>query len=157
MTKRITLERTFVADVDDVWDLWTTKEGFESWWGPVGFRVEVRALDLRVGGALDYAMIAHGAEQIAFMQRANMPVSREHRITFTEIEPHRRLGFAQRMDFVPGVTPYTTHGSVDFQVTGDRVRMVLTLDAMHDDQWTERARMGWEMQLSKLEHRFQKG
>ena len=33
--KRIVLERTFDATIDDVWELWTTKEGFESWWAPV--------------------------------------------------------------------------------------------------------------------------
>src|SRR5262245_47945643 len=38
----VTLERTFDAPIEDVWDLWTTKDGIESWWGPEGFRVEVR-------------------------------------------------------------------------------------------------------------------
>jgi hypothetical protein len=31
------------------------------------------------------------------------------------------------------------------------VRMVLTIDRMHDDLWTERAIAGWEMELRKLE------
>jgi hypothetical protein len=28
--------------------------------------------------------------------------------------------------------------------------MVLTLDPMHSDEWTQRAVMGWESQLGKL-------
>jgi hypothetical protein len=28
--------------------------------------------------------------------------------------------------------------------------MVLTLDAMHDETWTQRAVMGWESELGKL-------
>ena len=28
--------------------------------------------------------------------------------------------------------------------------MVLTCDAMHEEQWTQRAVMGWEMELGKL-------
>ena len=48
----IRLERRYEAAVEDLWFLWTTKEGFESWWGPEGFRVEVHKLDLRVGGDL---------------------------------------------------------------------------------------------------------
>ena len=36
----------------------TTKDGIESWWGPGGFTVKVRKLDLRSGGELHYAMIA---------------------------------------------------------------------------------------------------
>ena len=31
-SRRISLERTYKASIDDVWDLWTTKEGLESWW-----------------------------------------------------------------------------------------------------------------------------
>lgn len=43
--QRITLERFYRADVQDIWDLWTTKEGIESWWGPGGFAVKVRKPD----------------------------------------------------------------------------------------------------------------
>ena len=41
--RRVRLERTYDATLDDVWDLWTTKEGIESWWGPPGFKVETWA------------------------------------------------------------------------------------------------------------------
>ena len=31
--QRISLQRVYRgADIQDVWDLWTTKEGIESWW-----------------------------------------------------------------------------------------------------------------------------
>ena len=35
------------AKVEELWELWTTKQGFESWWGPDGFRVKVHALEAR--------------------------------------------------------------------------------------------------------------
>jgi uncharacterized protein YndB with AHSA1/START domain len=35
--RRITIKRMYKATVKDVWDLWTTRKGFESWWGPDGF------------------------------------------------------------------------------------------------------------------------
>jgi uncharacterized protein YndB with AHSA1/START domain len=41
-TRSIRLERTYRATIDEVWDMWTTKEGIESWWGPDGFAVKVR-------------------------------------------------------------------------------------------------------------------
>src|SRR6266436_4925118 len=65
----IKLERCYETSVEDLWDLWTTKEGFESWWGPQGFRVEVHKLELRVGGELVYDMIAAAPEQIEFMKK----------------------------------------------------------------------------------------
>ena len=49
--KRITLERVYCAELQDVWDLWTTKDGIESWWGPGGFTVVVRKLDLRAAAS----------------------------------------------------------------------------------------------------------
>ena len=55
---KFVIERTYRASLADVWDLWTTKEGFESWWGPQGFRADVHELDARVGGTLRYAMVA---------------------------------------------------------------------------------------------------
>jgi uncharacterized protein YndB with AHSA1/START domain len=62
---KVVIERTYRARIEDLWELWTTKAGFESWWGPEGFHVEVHALEARAGGALEYDMIAHAADAIA--------------------------------------------------------------------------------------------
>ena len=150
--RRITLERTFRASIEDVWDLWTTQDGIESWWGPDGFVVQVRELDLRPGGALAYAMIAVARDQIEFLRKAGMPLANEHRLTYTEVAPRRRLAYVHLADFVPGVPPYEVATSVEFDAGPRGVRMVLSFDAMHDDHWTRLAVMGWESQLGKLAH-----
>ena len=149
-TGRITLERTWKAAVEDVWDLWTTKAGIESWWGPEGFRVEVRALELRPGGELRYAMIACAAPQIEFMKRAGMPLVVETRITYDEIVPLRRLCYTNRADFIPGVAPYDVGTVVELHPGPAGVRMVLTFDAMHSEEWSQRQAAGWESELRKL-------
>jgi uncharacterized protein YndB with AHSA1/START domain len=151
MKKRISLERIYHAGVRDVWDLWTTKEGIESWWGPGGFAVTVRKLDLRPGGELVYAMTAIDPPQVEFMKKAGMPLSHDARITFTEIVPRRRLAYVHLADFIPGVDPYDVATVVELHPTARGVRMVLTFDAMHDEEWTRRATMGWESELGKLE------
>ncbi|MEP7105862.1 MAG: SRPBCC domain-containing protein [Chloroflexota bacterium] len=148
--KRVTLERTFEARLEDVWELWTTREGIESWWGPEGFRVEVRALDLRPGGYLDYAMTATEADQIDFLKKAGMPISTEHRNTFTEVDAQRRLVYTSSVDFVPGVSPYEVTTSVELEEKDGGVRLLLTLDAMHDAHWTGLMKAGWESELGKL-------
>ncbi len=148
--RRITIERTYDADVQDVWDLWTTKDGIESWWGPDGFSVKVHKLDLRPGGDLLYAMTANAPEQIAFMKNAGMPLTTEARITYTEIVARRRLAYVHLADFIPGVKPYDVLHVVELHPSGQSVRMVLTFDAMHDEEWTQRAAMGWENELGKL-------
>jgi uncharacterized protein YndB with AHSA1/START domain len=146
----ITLERTYDAPVEDVWELWTTKEGIESWWGPEGFSVTVRQLDLRPGGQLLYAMTAVAPAQVGFMKRAGMPVTTEARLTYTEIVPHRRLAYTHLADFIPGVPPYEVATIVELKPSAQGVRMVLTFEAMHDEEWTQRAIGGWESGLGRL-------
>jgi uncharacterized protein YndB with AHSA1/START domain len=148
--RRITLERVYAAPVEDVWELWTTSAGIESWWGPDGFRVEVRELDLRPGGHLDYAMIATGPDQVDFLRKAGMPVSNEHRIRFTEVVPLRRLAYVHDADFIPGVQPYEVAMEVELEPGPAGVRMVMTIDAMHDEHWTRMSVMGWENEFDKL-------
>ena len=65
----IVLERNYLTTLATIWNLWTTKVGFESWWGPQGFRVEVSELQAQPGGALRYDMIADTPEMIAAMQQ----------------------------------------------------------------------------------------
>jgi uncharacterized protein YndB with AHSA1/START domain len=148
--RRVIIERTYQASIEELWNLWTTREGIESWWGPEGFVVKVRTLDLRPGGELRYAMTATGPEQIEFMKKAGMPLTTEHRGSFTEVVPRRRLAFSQLADFIPGVQPYDVATTVEFHPSPPAVRLVLTIDAMHDEHWTQLAVMGWESELGKL-------
>jgi uncharacterized protein YndB with AHSA1/START domain len=151
---RIVVERTYRAAVKDVWDLWTTKEGFGSWWGPQGFRAEVHEIDARVGGALRYDMIADTPEMIAAMKEMGQPTSHATRSRFTELKPHSRLVLTNVIDFLPGVAVYESDIAVDFFPVGDSVRMVVTLDGMHSDEFTEMQKEGFLSQLTKLDERF---
>jgi uncharacterized protein YndB with AHSA1/START domain len=156
MTPRphITMERTFAASIEDVWELWTTKEGIESWWGPDGFRVEVRSIDVRPGGELRYAMIADAPDKVEFMKRSGMPVSTETSIRYREVVVNRRLAYVNHADFIPGVEPYDADTVVELHPTANGVRMVLTFEAMHDEHWTRMATMGWQSELDKLARRL---
>jgi uncharacterized protein YndB with AHSA1/START domain len=149
--RRITIERFYPAAIEDVWDLWTTKDGIESWWGPGGFAVTVQKLDLRPGGQLLYAMTAIDPPQVEFMKKAGMPVSHDARITYTEVNPPHKLAYIHLADFIPGVEPYDVATVVELESRSQGVRMVLTLDPMHNDEWTSRAVAGWESELGKLE------
>ena len=104
----VVVERTYRASVEELWALWTTKDGFESWWGPEGFRVEVHKLEARAGGALDYDMIADAPEAIAAMKNMGQPVSHGTHGTYGEFRPQDRLTLVHVIDFVPGSEPYET-------------------------------------------------
>lgn len=151
---KVVIERVYRANIEDVWALWTTKDGFESWWGPQGFRAEVQELDARVGGALRYEMIADSPEMIAMMKQMGQPISHATRSRFTELERGSRLVLTNVIDFIPGVAAYESKIAVDFSSAGDRVRMVVTLDAMHSAEFTKMQQEGFTSQLTKLDQRF---
>lgn len=143
-------ERTYDGPVDDLWDLWTTKDGFEAWWGPEGFRVEVSKMEARVGGELRYDMIADRAEEIAYMKQQGWAVRHATHGTFIELEPKRRLTLRHRIDFIPGVESYDNGMRVELIPEGSRVRMIVEIQPHRDEHWTRSSAQGFESQLTKV-------
>ena len=152
--KGIVIERTYRATPEELWALWTTKEGFESWWGPEGFRVEVHEMDARKGGKLRYDMIADTPEAIEGMKRIGQPGVHKTRGFFAELTPHRRLVLTHVIDFLPGVKPYENDIAVELHEERGKTRMVVTLSGMHSPEFTEMQRQGFTSQLTKLDGRF---
>jgi uncharacterized protein YndB with AHSA1/START domain len=150
MADKITIERTYPASAEEVWRLWTTKEGIEAWWPPEGFTAEVREIDLRPGGELHYTFTATGEPQIAFMQSAGLPLTTVAKKRFTAVEPHSRLAYDSLVDFVPGVPPYWQATTIDLEPEGEGVHVVMTMDRLHDDEWTQRLVAGRENELDNL-------
>jgi uncharacterized protein YndB with AHSA1/START domain len=148
--KPVRFERTYEASAQDLWDLWTTKEGFESWWGPEGFRVEVHAIEPRVGGKLSYDMLAVEPAHIEYLKKEGMAASHGTHGTFVEVEPQRRLKILHVIDFIPGLAPYENNILVELFPGETNVRMVVTIDAHPDEEWTRRSAAGFESQLRKL-------
>lgn len=146
----VVIERTYEGTAHDLWDLWTTKAGFESWWGPEGFRVEVQTIEPRVGGALVYDMIADAPEQIAFMKQAGMPLSHGTHGTFAECDPFKHLRLLHIIDFIPGQAAYENNIVAEFSAQGTSVSMRVSIDAHPTDEWTERSVAGFTSQLKKL-------
>ncbi len=148
--RTIALERFYEAPVETVWGLWTTKAGLESWWGPAGFSTEVTEIDVRPGGRLVYLMSADEPEMKAFLERQGTPESTRQVLTIHEVVPRRRLVTTSVVDFIPGVPPYEVAMTVEMEAIGAGTRLSVTIDAMHDQHWTEMAAKGWESQLEKL-------
>jgi uncharacterized protein YndB with AHSA1/START domain len=145
------LWRTYDAPAELIWELLTTVAGLEEWWAPDGFETRVSELELRPGGQLRYTMTATAPEQVAFMRNAGNPISIELRKTFTEVAPPARLAYLSLIDFVSGHEPYEHLTTIDIEPAGDRTNVVLTVDPLHDETWTEgyRAHRGNELDSLK--------
>jgi uncharacterized protein YndB with AHSA1/START domain len=149
------IERTFRRSVEELWGLWTTKEGFESWWGGEGSRVEVHTIEAREGGTLHYEMIAEAPADITARNQMGLVPASSVRARFTEFRPYRRLILTHVMDFVPGVKSYEQTIAVDFFPVGDSVRMVTTIEPLHNEEFTQTSIRVFTSQLRMLERRFQ--
>ncbi len=54
--RTLTLERTFNAPIELVWEAWTQPEHIVNWWGPKGMKTKIIDHDFTVGGAWKYIM-----------------------------------------------------------------------------------------------------
>ncbi|TGV00609.1 SRPBCC domain-containing protein [Flavivirga rizhaonensis] len=54
--RTLTIEKTFNAPVQLVWDAWTQSEHILKWWAPKGMDIKVIEHDFKVGGKWKYAM-----------------------------------------------------------------------------------------------------
>ena len=119
-----------------------------------GLRAEVRTMEARPGGRYVYDMIGDTPEMIAGLAKFGLPPSQVVHGRFSEFRPHRSLAITLNMDFIPGVDPYEFTMRVEFFPSGEHVRMVVTVDPAHSEEWTRLSREGFESQLRKLDKRF---
>ena len=54
--KKFVFSRTFNAPREKVFKAWTEAEQLQQWWGPKGFKIDVKSLELRPGGMFHYSM-----------------------------------------------------------------------------------------------------
>jgi uncharacterized protein YndB with AHSA1/START domain len=107
-------------------------------------------MDVRPGGPLEYAMVCDDPGIVAYLTEQGMPAVQRLAVRYTEVVPFRRLAYVNVVDFIPDVETYEVTTLVELEPTTDGVRLTLTLDAMHEDEWTDRAAAGWVQELDKL-------
>lgn len=145
-----TIERTVTAPPETVWELWTTADGISRWWAPDGFRTAVDRIDLRPDGELVYTMTAEDPAQVAFLEQNGLPLSTQARKVFTELQPPTRIAYRSVIDFVPDHEPYEQLTIVDLEPADDGTRVVMQVEELHDDVWTERLLAGRANELENL-------
>ncbi|RAV29131.1 SRPBCC family protein [Sinomicrobium soli] len=62
-TSTIHITREFNANLELVWQAWTTAELLDQWWGPQPWRAETKTMDFREGGHWLYAMVSPEGEK----------------------------------------------------------------------------------------------
>ncbi|WP_018626539.1 SRPBCC family protein [Niabella aurantiaca] len=62
--KTIHIQREFDANLELVWQAWTTAELLDQWWAPKPYHIETKTLDLKVGKMWLYAMVSPQDEKL---------------------------------------------------------------------------------------------
>ncbi len=57
-SKTIHITREFAANLELVWQAWTTAELLDQWWGPQPWRAETKTIDFREGVFFHYSMVS---------------------------------------------------------------------------------------------------
>ena len=143
MSGRQVIERVWDAPIDLIWELWTTPEAVQSWYGPNGFDATVHEMHLEVGGRYKYTMSAATPEMAANMEKSGKPSSWTVEATFTAVDPPHRLAW----DSPWGNDKLMT--SVTFTEVEGGVKMELVIDATKPEMTTGAA-MGWKSTVERF-------
>ncbi|HEY2440638.1 MAG TPA: SRPBCC family protein [Solirubrobacteraceae bacterium] len=93
---QVMITREFDAPRGLVYKAWTTPDLVRRWWSANRGEMTVADIDLRVGGAWRYAMIAHGQFEVGF-----------HGV-YREIVPNERIVSTEVYEGAPEVEAVTT-------------------------------------------------
>ena len=133
------LERTFKAQVEVVFEAWTSPQLLRRWW-PAGpeWETPVAEVDARVGGRLRLVMRNPSGEE--FGGGEYIEISPPHRVVFTWTwdghEGHRGTQLIE----------------VELEERDDRTtRLVLTNRGLEDEEAKRLHREGWELSFDNLE------
>jgi len=67
--KTVYMTREFNADLELVWEAWTTAELLDQWWGPKPFVTRTKVMNFEVGGRRFFAMVSPEGQERWFIQR----------------------------------------------------------------------------------------
>lgn len=116
LEREVVLSRVIKARRETVFAAWTDPQHLPQWFGPAGFTIESREIDIRVGGLWRFDMIAPDGTRYT------------NRMRFLRIEPPRLIVFDHGSDIDDD--PDTFRVTVTFDAQSDG-KTVLTLRQLH--------------------------
>lgn len=136
--RTLTIEKTFNAPVQVVWDAWTKAEHILKWWAPPGMDLQVLAHDFKVGGQWKYSMpMPDGSEFIS-------------EGTYTEIVLHEKI--VTSADFKP--MTHDVEMQIYFEADGEKTKFTLSVVHATPEYCKRQEEMGfyngWGSALERL-------
>ncbi len=149
--KKMTLERSFSAPIEKVWEALTNADKLKKWWSPPGFKASGISVDLKKGGIFGYCF--KGSEDQEFWGRG----------VYQTIEQPKFLSWLDTFtDSKGNPVPSSHYGMpgeeiieslVEFRLTAenDITTMNMVGENPYDDSMLEDMIKGWNGMFDKLE------
>ena len=125
--RTLTLERTFNAPIDLVWEAWTQPDHVAKWWAPHGMDLEVIEHDFSVGGKWKYAMP---------MPDGNQFISEG---VYSEIVPKKKI--ITTADFKPMTEGVELH--IQFEKDGNQTKFTFSVVHETEEYCEQQEEMGF--------------
>ncbi len=113
--EQILITREFDAPRHLVYRAWTTPELVRRWWSGRRGTMTLAEIDLRVGGAWRYVMIAHGGHEVGFHGE------------FRELEPDARIVSTEIYEGMPGGDSDPAVNTITFAETDGRTTLTVLM------------------------------
>ncbi|MDC6365052.1 MULTISPECIES: SRPBCC domain-containing protein [Flavobacteriaceae] len=142
--RTLTLERTFNAPLDLVWEAWTQPEHIIKWWGPKGMKTTVLEHNFSAGGKWKYVMeMPDGNEFIADGE-------------YLEIVKHQKI--VSTANFKPMTENVEIHAL--FKADGNTTKFTFHCVHETEEYCRQQEQMGfyngWGSVFDRLQHFLQK-
>jgi uncharacterized protein YndB with AHSA1/START domain len=128
LDREIVLSRLINARRDVVFSAWADPKHLQNWFGPAGFGIETKEIDIRVGGVWRFDMIAPNGQRYT------------NRMQFRRIEPPALIEFDHGADDANDPGLFRTTITFDEQSDG---KTVITLRQLHPTKAQRNAKIGF--------------
>jgi uncharacterized protein YndB with AHSA1/START domain len=128
LDREIVLSRVISARRDVVFSAWADAKHLPNWFGPAGFEIETKEIDIRVGGLWRFDMIAPNGRRYT------------NRMQFRRIEPPTLIEFDHGTDDIDDPGRFRTTITFDEQSDG---KTVITLRQLHPTKARRDAGIGF--------------
>ena len=128
LDREIVLSRVISAHRDVVFSAWTDAKHLPNWFGPAGFEIETKEIDIRVGGLWRFDMIAPNGRRYT------------NRMQFRRIEPPTLIEIDHGTDVTDDPGRFRTTITFDEQSDG---KTVITLRQLHPTKAQRDAGIGF--------------
>lgn len=118
----LTLERTFNAPRQKVWNAFTLKDEFVKWWGPRGWVTEVKEFNFTEGGVNHYGMKCVDETQIEWYEKYSWG-----KMVFSNIRPIDSYEYEDVFSDEYGTTKTELPGSktkIQFLEEGEKTKII---------------------------------